>query len=145
MVGLRPGDGPGLQRQQRTRLRAERIQMVFVDERTAQGGRGADDVSGGVAGGKAVIIQEPDAHVTLAGFLHDDIHISPPARAVKIGMRAGLQAHGADAGGVDAGYFLAQHGFGLAVHPEEGQDVILLSMLEHIVEWSGHGYPVAMR
>ena len=48
------------------------------------------------AGGKMAVIQNPNPHIPLAGFVQNDVHVPPLSIAAKIGMQTAFNANSPD-------------------------------------------------
>ena len=73
-----------------------------------------------------LVVQDPDAHAALLGFIEDDIHIVPPARAAEVLVRSGLHADSTDTAIVNGLHFPAHDLFGFSAHPEERENMIIV-------------------
>ena len=87
-----------------------------------------------VAGREVTVVENPDLHVELPGFLEDDIQVVPPFRPAEVRMRAALEAHGAAAGVMNDMHVFAQCLFILAAQPEKGKDRACRPSLQEIFD-----------
>ena len=79
----------------------------------------------GKACGKMGIIQNPDLHSELFGFIQDGIHIGPPFRTAEIRMGPALHTEGADMGIVNHMDIFPEGLLILSMLPEEGKNMVL--------------------
>ena len=84
------------------------------------------DQAVGVAGGKMLVIEDPDLHVSLFCFVQDDVHIVPPARSAEILVGPRLHAHGADPALGNFRDLLADHFFRLTAHPKKRKNIVVI-------------------
>ena len=91
-----------------------------------------------VTGREVAVVENPDLHVELPGFLQDDVQVVPPFRSAEVRVRAAFEAHGAAAGVMNDMHVFAQRLFILAAQPEKGKDRACRPSLQEVFNSSVH-------
>ena len=81
------------------------------------------------------VIQDPDLHLSPSGFIQNNVHIMPPARPGKIGMRPALDAYSTDIGFINHLHIFPQHLLCFSMLPEERKDVIVCFSTQKLLQF----------
>ena len=78
-----------------------------------------------VAGGKMLVIEDPDLHVSLFCLVHDNVHVVPPAGTAEILVGPRFHAYSPDPALSYPGNFLTDHLFRFTAHPKKRENIIV--------------------
>ena len=112
--------------ERRAALRPHNVDACFFQKILPLAGPVAAHFARSISGGERRVVKDPHLHAAPAAFVHDDIHVMPPAGADKIRVRARFDTDSADVRFGDFGDGFAQHCFGFTVLPEKGEQMVFM-------------------
>ena len=92
----------------------------------------------GLSRGEVGIVQDPNLHAPGSGLIQNDVHVVPPLLSAEIGMGTALHTNRANTGTLNGTHVFPQNFLSFAMLPEEGEDIVLTLILQHIIESFDH-------